>query len=149
GNMEDTDNQCFAINRRNISSNSCGVSLPDIIMDAMPPPPSPLQRAHSYHLLFPIKNNVNSCHEEPVFKQEKQDHKQHKNDTCEEKKWKKAGDDLKKIADKFQLGHSKVRGKNSDSSVDTLSLAIPVAVTRCLQAGLVTLLCWRLLNKLR
>ncbi|CAL4151222.1 unnamed protein product [Meganyctiphanes norvegica] len=175
-NMGDSDNQCFVINNNRWNTSSSGVALPDIIMDATVSPPSPLRRSHSYHFLFPVKKHIDpypevsslvssspdvveSCtrvhpNEMPSLSwdaQEKKDRRLNQNDTEEHKKWKSVGDDLKKIADKFDIDHSKIRCKNKNISVDTLNLAsIPVAtVTRCLQAGIVTLLCWRLLNKLR
>ncbi|CAL4216625.1 unnamed protein product, partial [Meganyctiphanes norvegica] len=146
----------------NMSSNTTGYALPDIIMDTVPPP-SPLRRAHSHNFVFPVKSQTNSFHEEhvislvvaprpcdlPEIKIDKQFYRSNQKDTDANKLMRSVGTDLRKIADKFHHDHSKICRKDSISSEDTLNVAIPVVVTRCLQAGIMTLLCWRLLNKLR
>ncbi|CAL4129716.1 unnamed protein product [Meganyctiphanes norvegica] len=155
-NMEDIDdNECYTVvtnNRRNIAPIKMGAVLPDIIMDthaaAAAPPSSPLRRAHSYHFVFPVKKHSHPYHGSdtllvfpsnpdvvrsittPISNVESVKWDENKN-------WRNVGKDLQKIADKFHLDHSKIQFKCGNRGEDTMNLAI-----------LVSLLCWRLLNKL-
>nr|XP_045586705.1 uncharacterized protein LOC123748579 [Procambarus clarkii] len=68
-------------------------------------------------------------------------------ETEEQGRWRKAGRELRKIADHFELNTAKVAAKRS--KVAPLNLVVPGALTRCLTASLLCLVWWRLLNKLR
>lgn len=63
----------------------------------------------------------------------------------EQERWRRVGGDLRKIADQFQQKHDKVETKSKDE--ESLNLAVPVSLTRCLTASIFFLVWWRLFNK--
>ncbi|CAL4124621.1 unnamed protein product [Meganyctiphanes norvegica] len=69
-------------------------------------------------------------------------------ETEEQRTWRTAGGDLRRIADKFHLDHALIRQKNrSHNSSNSMEIVIPITLTRCLQVSLVAIICWRLLSK--
>nr|XP_053631421.1 uncharacterized protein LOC128687882 [Cherax quadricarinatus] len=65
----------------------------------------------------------------------------------EEDRCRKAGRELRKIADNFQLNSAKVATKRSNDA--SFNLAVPTALTKCITASLLCLIWWRLVNRLR
>ncbi|XP_066989532.1 uncharacterized protein [Macrobrachium rosenbergii] len=66
----------------------------------------------------------------------------------ERRLWKGVGHDLRKLADHFQEVHSEMERKDEKSWL-TLSLLIPVALTRCLSSSILCLVRWRIFNRLQ
>ncbi|XP_071524860.1 uncharacterized protein [Panulirus ornatus] len=70
-----------------------------------------------------------------------------KRENDQQRRWRHTGEDLRRMADRFQLTNAKVARKNS--SVVPPNLTIPEALTKCLSACLMCLVWWRLFNKFR